>query len=307
VNRLSLADLLEATIRLYRRAPLPLLLISAVVQVPAGFVSGVLGATSQEAFLRLGTAAPRDISAADVQALLGLTLGFLALAIVVGVASYLSGAATMHAAATMLTGDRASVRGAYGAVLRKLGALLGSLLLSAGALIALALGLVIILVLVALILGPTQAGIGGPAAFATIVLLVAFVVGIVFLSVRWAVSVPAIMIEGRGPAEGLGRSWRLVTGSTWRVLGIMLVFSIALGLLLTLAQQLVLTLPLGDLSSLTSGTVLYGAAIAITSTLAAPILPIMVTLLFLDLRFRSDGVKEIFPGGSTAATGPGPS
>ena len=47
----------------------------------------------------------------------------------------------------------------------------------------------------------------------------------VIIEIRWSLALPVVMLERLGPKASLGRSWRLVRGSAWRVLGITLVTS----------------------------------------------------------------------------------
>jgi hypothetical protein len=89
-----------------------------------------------------------------------------------------------------------------------------------------------------------------PLAVATLVYSVCFAVGMVLLVVpglivltRWSVIVPVIVIEGRGMRESFRRSSRLVKGSGWTVLGVLAVVLVVSGLLETLFDNLLFSLP----------------------------------------------------------------
>lgn len=105
-------------------------------------------------------------------------------------------------------------------------------------------------------------------------------IGFIFLIVPglilltfWSVGAPAIVVEGIGPIEAFGRSWRLVRGDAWSVFGALLVI-----FLIVLVIQFVISAiatPIGD-GALVIAVVL-GAAIT------APIYSLAVSVLYYDL------------------------
>lgn len=128
------------------------------------------------------------------------------------------------------------------------------------------------------------AGLIFVSAAAAGVILSTLIIGIpllVFVVVAWFFYAQAIMIEGKGPAESLRRSYNLVRGSWWRVFGIGTAFVSLLiivvlvaaspGILLGLKHRL-----LGDLL-ITLGTVFV-----------TPIGYIAATLVYFDLRIRKE-------------------
>ena len=56
----------------------------------------------------------------------------------------------------------------------------------------------------------------------TIGFLLLVVPGLILLTF-WSVGAPAIVVEGIGPIDAFGRSWRLVRGDAWSVFGTLLV------------------------------------------------------------------------------------
>lgn len=107
---------------------------------------------------------------------------------------------------------------------------------------------------------------------------------LLLLAVRWLFWGQAIVIEGLGPVGALQRSWYLVEGSWWRVFGIALVFlliSIALSIPVLIVSSLV------GLASDFVGS-LVGAA---GTALITPVGFIGMTLLYLDLRVRREGLE----------------
>lgn len=94
--------------------------------------------------------------------------------------------------------------------------------------------------------------------------------------------IPAIVLEGRGPINALGRSRELVTGSWWRVFGIGIVFvlmMVAVGVA-AWAPGFVLTL-----SNERLGSAVTTALLAFVSPIAA----IGTAVVYLDLRARREG------------------
>jgi hypothetical protein len=113
----------------------------------------------------------------------------------------------------------------------------------------------------------------------------------VWLAVRWALTLPAMMAENIGPIKGLRRSWELVSGMWWRSFGILLLAGIAYYFitvaLLALFTVITALVPgLGD--DFRSG--LATAGTDLTSALIAPVFPILLTLLYFDLRVRKEGL-----------------
>ena len=145
----------------------------------------------------------------------------------------------------------------------------------------------------------------------------------VIVAVRWSLAVPAVMLERRGPLTSLGRSWRLVRRSSWRVFGITL-----LVLLIVSIANGVIRIPFG----VAGGTSTFGlsqahASLAATiisavggmigTTLTAPLAAGAAVLLYADLRMRREGMditlqaaaaspgSQGAPGGQPGGAGPG--
>jgi hypothetical protein len=118
-------------------------------------------------------------------------------------------------------------------------------------------------------------------AAAFIMGLFAFLVGAVVVATFLAFSMQAAVIEDRRGADALRRSFELVRGSFWRVLGIAL-----LAYLLTQAGVAVVTIPFVAAADATGEAIfqLVGAAFGIA--LFAPPFALVMTLLYFDQRTR---------------------
>lgn len=115
-----------------------------------------------------------------------------------------------------------------------------------------------------------------------------------YLYVRLAVCSPALVIEGIGPIAAIGRSWRLVRGSWWRVLGILL-----LSLVITSLLTSVITVPITGIGLLFTGAqgdllvatvVTSGIATLLAGIITLPFSAAVTGLLYTDLRMRREAL-----------------
>lgn len=129
-----------------------------------------------------------------------------------------------------------------------------------------------------------SAGLGAALFF----LIVPFFVSLVYL-VYWSMAVPAVVVEGMTTAGALRRSFRLVRGSWWRVLGVLVVLSlvmIGLGLMVTAPFAIASWLAPGGTTGLSDVIQLLGAVTV--SAVVPPVFAIAGTLLYYDLRVRKE-------------------
>lgn len=112
-------------------------------------------------------------------------------------------------------------------------------------------------------------GIGVSIGFLLIV-----VPGLILLTF-WSVGAPAIVVEGIGPIDAFGRSWRLVRANAWPVFGsLLVVLLITIGIWVVLAA---IATPIGD------GEVATWIASIVSGALTAPIFALTVTVLYFEL------------------------
>lgn len=129
---------------------------------------------------------------------------------------------------------------------------------------------------------------------------------VILVLVRWAVDTPVLFAENVGPIRAVGRSWNLTRGNWWRTLGIL----ILVGILVSIIQT-ALTALFGGLAAVVPGlgNDLRAAIVLTVSTgvnaLVSPITPIAISLLYLDLRVRKEGL-DLDQLARQAAPGPAP-
>jgi hypothetical protein len=129
---------------------------------------------------------------------------------------------------------------------------------------------------------------------------VGLVAAIIFFALRWSLAPQVAMVEGAGALRSLGRSWRLIDGSTWRLLGYYLLLGLTLAgffLLTALVVGLFETLVFGPGFRIEGGQVVIvpppSIAIVVSSVLSALALALvtpwwvtLLTLFYFDLRWR---------------------
>jgi hypothetical protein len=232
-----------------------------------------------------GTSTPQTITPDQLHTLESLVSAvFIAILILFLVNVFfvlpLAEAATTRAVSDRYLDHEASLRTAYGAAFRRLGALImQSVILFFGFLIAVFLAIFILIGL---------AIVGGPIGvlFGVLVFL-AMLVGTVFVYVRTSLAAPAIVLEGLSGWRGLQRSWQLVRGVFWRMLGIRLLIAIIAGIVTGIVSGLLSLAGAGlDANGQFIVTEIAGA---IATVFVGPITYIAVTLLYYDTRIRKEG------------------
>jgi hypothetical protein len=127
------------------------------------------------------------------------------------------------------------------------------------------------------------------------VLFLLYVPYLLFFQTKFALSAPALVLEGRGVTDAMRRSWRLVKGDSWRVLGILLVTGI-----LTTVLSWVLSIPFnlgGSVLTFLGGGTRVSVVLATIVITLGNVLGSMITyplkagvsgLLYADRRMRAE-------------------
>jgi hypothetical protein len=280
-------ELLDSAFTLYRRNFRLLVAVTAVVQVPLALFSylayqltGFSSAATR--ITQLNNGGPLTAQQlADLRSPL-LTLFAVSMAVLLVQLLLVQPVAT--AAMTRAVGDvyldkPTSLAGVYGAVGRRLGAVVGvaSVLLLVG--VGLAVGSSLILVVAVLAIG--QSG----AAFLVLVIPAVLFAAVVVYT-RWLFAAPVVILEQLGPVQALRRSWALVRGSTGRVFGITLLVGIITGILSAAVSALLSVVTQAGDENLR--LILSQLATLLVDVLVQPISFIVVVLLYYDLRIRRE-------------------
>jgi len=290
----TVGALLDETIHLFRQHWITLALFGTVALVPSWLLL---------LFLYLGGFNESlATSSANVPVIPIVML--MTLAILSGLLTLLWTAASTTAANAFMHGQQPTVTFVYGHALRRFAPLLGALILYLLAVLGLSIAASILFVITGVgILGTLAASIGllfwwlkppsrRPWLKWMIILTAPF--GLVtYYTIRWALLLPAVLLEGRGPLDSIKRSSRLVEHQWFRTFGVLTLASIIVAILVSVPILLVdavfaLVVPSarlgGDLLQ-----VVNSAASSICQVLFSSISTIAYVLLFVDLRNRREG------------------
>src|SRR5215204_3564777 len=115
---------------------------------------------------------------------------------------------------------------------------------------------------------------------ATVGGLILLVIPGIYIGIRLAVSIEALVVEGRPGTQAMGRSWELVGGHWWHAFGTLVVAG-----LLTGVVNAVITAPFGNTSWF-----VQAVAAAVATTITLPYGVLVGVLLYLDLRARKENL-----------------
>jgi hypothetical protein len=115
---------------------------------------------------------------------------------------------------------------------------------------------------------------------ATIAGFILFIIPGIYIGIRLAVSVEALVVEGRRGSQAMGRSWALVGGHWWHAFGALVVAGLLTGLV-----NAVITTPFNN-----TGWFVQAIAAAIATVITLPYGVLVGVLLYLDLRARKENL-----------------
>ena len=234
-----IGELLSAAFQLYRRHWRTLMAIAAVVVVPLTLLQYGIGH-----WFRTNGQQLQDEAVASTS--LWAVAGAWLLAALVGLLLYqvLTGAITRNIA-TEVTGHDLGLEQSYRFGFSRLGPIL----------------VVSILVGLATLLG-----------------LIVFIIPGIYLGVRLAASIQALVIEDKRGTEAMRRSWELVGGHWWHA-----AFTLLVAGLITGVVNAVITAPFSA-----GAWFLQGIAATVATTVTLPYGALVGVLLYLDLRARKE-------------------
>jgi hypothetical protein len=259
---LEIGDVLDETFRMYRRHFLLFAGISVILAIPSAGLVGLLLGWFSLAVQQTSTSAtinsPFDLTAGAA------FLGIVAVALVLNLLILpFSHAAVTYAACESALGRPVTPGGVFRGVLRRYFPLLGYFLL-----------------------------FNSFTAYLALLLCVAPFVLWLWGYVLWIGVAPAMFLENIGLGAAMGRSRQLVQGRWWRTFLILFlafvvyeVVAIALGGFLQLAQYLLAIV----VSPFIAATITAASSVLV-SALVAPIIQIIVVLIYFDLRVRQEAL-----------------
>ncbi|HVE92507.1 MAG TPA: zinc-ribbon domain-containing protein [Actinomycetota bacterium] len=248
-GNVSVGQLLEGAIGVYRSHFVTLIKLVAIVVVPLQILSGLLAAglfSGQRGAFDFGSQQPPQIRPSAVVAGLGaaVVLGLLGL-----VAQQLATGAAMRASTEAYLGETPDSGRSLQFALDRLGPLVVLAIIQA----------------VLLILG-----------------FLACIIPGVFLAVSWSVAVPVLLMEGVMGWAALQRSMSLVQGHWWTVLATFFIGMLAASVIGFIVGALVgLLVPFGTVRNIVSGSV--------SSIITTPFFAALAAVTYVNLRTLKEG------------------
>ncbi len=264
---MDFGELLDRSFDVLWQGRKPLLLLGLVAAVPSTLMTGV---SNQ---MNVSLMNPAGLPPVDPGILLaGAVVVLLGLALFLFVYPWLQGALVWTASRVFL-GEPVRVGDALRAAGKRYPALLGTLLLK---------GLLFVVAVPVLV-------IGGLVIFFWLTVPA----GLIALAVYLVFPIPAIMLEQEhGGIPAFRRSWDLIGGKFWRLLGLGIVFSL-LGWTISFFVSFLVALPFRFTLATGNGSSLLAWLSAIFQGLAQmvvlPLGAVGVTLAYYDTRMRKEG------------------
>lgn len=293
---MSAGDILDQAIRIYRRNFVPLVSIVAIVSVPIAVLQVIATLISFpfSSFFPSGSTDFDPDSLNTTRLLLGQALLYL-VALVAAVAAIFQSAALTALVSERFLGRPITVRQAYGRALRRWLALLIAVFLI-GLVNAVVFGALFAVFFVPF-LGFGLLGAESDSSASAVMGILSLVLcclifpalGVaIFLNTRWAFFIPAIVLENYNSTGGMGRSWRLVKGSFWRV-ALILFMLIILVYVFSLGPILLATFLALALASPALLAIVNSVATTLINIILSPLQFAALTILYYDLRIRKEG------------------
>ncbi|MEU6713109.1 glycerophosphoryl diester phosphodiesterase membrane domain-containing protein [Nonomuraea sp. NPDC046802] len=294
---LGLGDILDGTIKLIRSNPKAVLGLSAIaalltsvpLAIGQAFVLDTMGSTLTDPSQTSAAAAELDslygVAAQYGGTLVSYAVQFVVVTLLTGILTRILGRAVF--------GGNITAGEAWRLVKSRMPALFGVVGLMTVIMAVPLIVFVLLIVALAMNVPPRDGALW--LLGATLLFLLVYFCYYLFFRTRFAFASPAVVLEGRGPIDAMRRSWHLVSGDFWRVLGIMLLTSLLVGLvagLLSVPFTLLGTI-FGMFGAGSVGSAIVSAVlIAIGGTLGAmltyPFEAGVAGLLYADRRMRSE-------------------
>jgi hypothetical protein len=294
---ISLLEIYDGAFQALRTNPRTMIGVSAVVIAITTLISAVPQAFGLVAFSRAllrdpgaAGASPQEIATGVT----GLASGFIIPAVIEWLAVTVVTGLLIVAVSAAVLGRRTPPGVLWQRTRGRVAALIG---------VAVLVPLAILAVVIAFTLPGTLLLIAGatPAGVVLLVLGVLATVPVaILLGVRWSMAPPALLLEELPVVASIGRSWRLVRGSFWRVFGIL----VLTGILVSIASS-VITFPLVAISALLdvgnevpysnfaitlAQLAIRGVATIVSGAIFYPFQASVTALLYIDLRMRREGL-----------------
>lgn len=243
----GVGDILTAAFDVYRTHAAKLVVIVAIVVVPLSLIAALVVkvALAAKSTTSIGITGQRVTTIAPVGAVAVLFGSLLSLALAF-IMAFVVEAAVARAAAQATIGDPVVTEESYRWGFRRFGSVL----------------LIAVLVGAAILVG-----------------LILLIIPGIIVAVMLAVAIPALVFEDKRGTAALRRSWELVKGEFWHVLGTVFLASLITGFVTGILDAL------GR-----SNWVLYWIFDVIARIITIPFTALVLIVLYLDLRARKESL-----------------
>lgn len=263
----GIGEIISSAFEVYKAHWQRLLTMAAVLVIPLYLIVGIVvalivaGATTEASSIVVSDSGAISVSSTAIWAL--ILASFIGFAII-AVAGYVVQGAITRGAATAIVGDP-GIEEAFKWGMKRVGSFIW---------IAVLLGLLVGFapLLVVLLLGLVLKGAGLALGF------LIYIPAIIFLGTMFAVAIPALVVENRRGTDALQRSWDLVKGHFWHVLGAIVVGGIIAGVVNAIIAAVFGIF--GDIGQV------VGEALGAFVTI--PFTALIAVIIYLDVRTRSE-------------------
>lgn len=293
---MGIGAILEVGFRILRRHWAPLLGLALLFVGPASLLTAATGVRLNSVVLDVvpdfdqgALAEGILLTEADVRRVGEALLAYLAASLAAGVLASVGALGFSAIVTADYRAQRLELSSALRITLRRTPSALVVVLLTSLVIIGLS-ALTLGLGVLAASLGGEPIQRGGPGAFLVILVGVAWLVAVVYLTMRWAAAFPVIVAEGVGGREALARTWHLSGDNVWRIFLVSVIAALLTALFAALVSQ-VLGLLIVDLLGPALGidpSVAETTVIALGTVILAPLAPVLIAVLYFDLRARRD-------------------
>ncbi len=271
---MSFTDIVDTAVSLYRQNFVLFAGVAAVLAVPEAIINTLITATS-------GGANP--ITTTNGSSSIHFNSAYPAATSGTAVIGYIFGIVITGALARVISARYLGARITVGEAYTSVGLGRFILLFLASILEGIVAVVPVIVAILLFVLTIVLHAAVGVAVLAGIVLFPAALISLIYILLHLEFVSQAIVIERLGVIQGFKRSWQLVSGSFWRVFGIVLLITIIIGMV-----QLIV----GGVITGLLAVINRPAAVLISGLINVLFLPAQYgafTLLYYDLRVRKEG------------------
>jgi hypothetical protein len=307
---MDLGDILDSTIRVYRRNPWTFVCILAaiiglpvlVTQVANRYIESIfIQFSSPEALQKMDYSA--IVEAFQSQEFITAVITMAAAVILMFFLQPIAQAAMVYAVSETILGHTTGFRKSFNAIKGKIPKLIQAYFLYVFIITAIFLPIGILAGILIANLATMNTGNALMNTDATIglsiflfLLFPPLIFFLVFLGVKYLFIPHAMVLDGTGVVDSLRRSFRLSSGYWWKVLGTYVVVNFIVGIIGALLGQAVSLMELGLNAAKVPMMVtvsISGAILGTLTILINPVTLIAITLIYYDLRIRKEGFDVI--------------